>query len=75
LERHWRCAINILVPVDSSEQALAAVRHALRLLQEGLDATLLFGHQSDGVLDTITPGPMKQTAHVAGRLRSAAPAS
>jgi nucleotide-binding universal stress UspA family protein len=33
--------MKILVPVDGSEQALDAVRHALRLRQEGLDATFL----------------------------------
>lgn len=33
--------MKILVPVDGSELALDAVRHALRLRQEGLDATFL----------------------------------
>jgi len=33
--------MKILVPVDGSAQALDAVRHALRLRQEGLDATFV----------------------------------
>jgi nucleotide-binding universal stress UspA family protein len=33
--------MKILVPVDGSELALDAVRHALRLQQQGLDATFL----------------------------------
>lgn len=33
--------MKILVPVDGSELALDAVRHALRLRQEGLEATFL----------------------------------
>jgi nucleotide-binding universal stress UspA family protein len=33
--------MKILVPVDGSELALDAVRHALRLRQEGLNATFL----------------------------------
>jgi nucleotide-binding universal stress UspA family protein len=33
--------MKILVPVDGSEQALDAVRYALRLRQDGLDATFL----------------------------------
>lgn len=33
--------MKILVPVDGSEAALDAVRYALRLRQEGLDATFL----------------------------------
>ncbi|MFN0184257.1 MAG: universal stress protein [Aquabacterium sp.] len=33
--------MRILVPVDGSELALDAVRHALRLRQQGLDATFL----------------------------------
>ena len=33
--------MKVLVPVDGSELALDAVRHALRLRQEGLDATFL----------------------------------
>ena len=33
--------MKILVPVDGSELALDAVRHALHLRQEGLDATFL----------------------------------
>lgn len=33
--------MKILVPVDGSELALDAVRHALRLRQEGLDAAFL----------------------------------
>lgn len=33
--------MKIFVPVDGSERALDAVRHALRLRQEGLDATFL----------------------------------
>lgn len=35
--------MKILVPVDGSEQALDAVRYALRLRQEGLNASFVLG--------------------------------
>jgi nucleotide-binding universal stress UspA family protein len=36
--------IKILLPVDGSELALAAVRHALRLAAEGLDASFVLAN-------------------------------
>ena len=33
--------MKILLPVDGSEHALDAVRHAIRLVQEGLDASFV----------------------------------
>lgn len=39
--------MKILVPVDGSELALDAVRHALRLRQEGLDAAFLLATVQD----------------------------
>lgn len=43
----WRCLVKILLPVDGSEAALHAVRHALALLTEGLRASF--------VLATVQP--------------------
>lgn len=41
--------MKILVPVDGSALALDAVRHALRLRQEGLDATFVLATVQDPV--------------------------
>jgi len=39
--------MKILVPVDVSEQALGAVRHALRLRQEGLNASFVLAKMQE----------------------------
>ncbi|MGJ7495904.1 universal stress protein [Variovorax sp. RT4R15] len=36
--------MKILLPVDGSEQALAAVRHAIRLVEEGLQANFVLAN-------------------------------
>ena len=37
----WSCVVKILLPVDGSEAALEAVRHAMTLLREGLRASFV----------------------------------
>jgi len=52
--------MKILVPVDGSEAALDAVRHALRLWREGLNATLVLANIQDPTYLyelMLAPGP------------------
>ena len=45
--------MKILVPVDGSAESLAAVRHALALVREGLRASLLLVTMRDPVDDVF----------------------
>ena len=63
--------MKILLPIDGSTPALAAVQHALRLLQNGLDAELLLANVQESatfyeMLTTRDPEIIKRASAEAG---------
>lgn len=64
--------IKILIPIDGSEQALAAVHHALALVGAGLKARFLLANVQDGanlyeIVTAHDPDVLARVAEGAGR--------
>jgi len=66
--------MKILVPVDGSELALDAVRHALRLRQEGLNATYLLAtvQEPTFLYEMVLPPSAEVLERVSGAVGSRA---